>query len=120
MNISSLIPKLVIADKKTGAVPIFFLENTKLDSLKTSLSKAGLNFAKKSGFMGAKGKHCLVPNEKGDLEAVLFGYGDASDPRDTGALSRVLPKGNYYFASKASNMHLACLGFLLGAYKFDK
>ncbi|MFK7901213.1 MAG: M17 family metallopeptidase, partial [Nitratireductor sp.] len=46
--------------------------------------------------------------------------GDASDPRDTGALSRVLPKGNYYFASKASNMHLACLGFLLGAYKFDK
>lgn len=120
MSIQNLISKTAVSIKKKDSVPIYCVESGKLSSLKSSLSKTAYVWAQNAGFNGAEGSHCALPNEAGGIEAIVFGYGKNSDPRATGKLPKVLPKGTYYFANNLDNPHLASLGFLLGAYVFDK
>lgn len=115
-----LTPLTSITSRKSSAIPIYCLEKGSVTPLKKVLSKTGYGWVQSSNFLGAEGSHCIIPNESGEIEAVLFGYGENSDPRATGKLPKILPKGSYYFASELSNSHLASLGFLLGAYVFDR
>ena len=120
MKIQNLIPTLAISSRKKDAVPVYCIESGKLASVKDDLSKSAFTWAKNSGFTGGEGAHCVVPDAAGNIEAVIFGYGKNSDPRATGKLAKVLPAGSYYFAKEVLNPHLASLGFLLGAYIFDR
>lgn len=120
MKSLEFMPSLAISTRKSGAVPIYCIESGKLLKIKTSVSNSAFSWAHNTGFTGGEGSHCVLPDETGKIEAVLFGYGKNSDPRATGKLPKVLPKGSYYFANEVENPHLASLGFLIGAYVFER
>ena len=72
--------------------------------------------AKANGFKGDNG--AILANEDG----VLLGVGDGMDALSTAAASDKLVEGDYAFADnlKPQAATLACLGWLIGAYRFDK
>lgn len=120
MKTQNLIPKLAVSSRKKDSVPIYCIQSGGLNSIKTSLSKTAFAWTQNAGFTGVEGSYCVLPDETGKVEAVLFGYSKNSDPRATGKLPKILSKGTYYFANELENPHLASLGFLLGAYVFDR
>lgn len=88
---------------------------------KTSVSDAGAPeglsaLARLNGFQGEAGA-VLV----GD-EGVLLGVGDDSDPFVAAAAAERLPEGDYVFAVNAEQpaAEAAALGWLFGAYRFDR
>ncbi len=109
---------LAITTRKTKSVPIFALRPGEA-SKSPHLTAQQKVWAKANGFDGASGAVLLYPNEKGLLDSVMFGLGKDASALSTGALPAKLPKGNYHFASSIEDEQLACLGWLLGAYKFN-
>lgn len=88
---------------------------------KISVSEAGAPeelaaLARLNGFQGEAGG-VLV----GD-EGVLLGVGDDSDPFVAAAAAERLPEGDYVFAVKTEQpaAETAALGWLFGAYRFDR
>ena len=72
--------------------------------------------ANANGFKGDNG--AILANEDG----VLMGVGDGADALSTAAASDKLIQGDFAFADKLEPQAatLACLGWLIGAYRFDK
>lgn len=72
--------------------------------------------AEANGFGGEAG--AVLANE----EAVLLGVGDGHDPFVAAAASEKLPEGDYHFAApfEAPAAAHAALGWLFGAYRFDR
>ena len=68
-----------------------------------------------NGFSGKDGAVLAGP------EGVLLGVGEGSDPFVTAAAAG-LPEGDYVLADKMDDRaaQLACLGWLLGGYRFDR
>lgn len=86
----------------------------------SGISHEAVKWAKATGFGGKKGQLCLVPSSDGEIAAALFGLGKKPRPMDTGALARLLPQGDWRMADAAGDPHLAALGFVLGAYRFNR
>jgi leucyl aminopeptidase len=89
-----------------------------------TLSDPARAFASLHGFDGKSGKVLLVPDSKGEAEAVLFGIGKddglAETPFLAGKLPGELPAGTYRFADGLARPDLAALAFALGRYRFTK
>ena len=109
-----------LSRKKTGGTPIYAVKLTQNRTLNKMVSKQAVSWAKNAGFVGAKGQLCLVPAKDNSIEAVLYGLGNVVAPMDTARLPRILPKGDYHFASGINDLELATIGWCLGAYQFDK
>jgi leucyl aminopeptidase len=81
-------------------------------------------FAKASGFRAAVGTICPMPDTQGNLSEILVGIGTGDDFLAAGDLSRKLPAGLYVWAGQAGENPLSVtaltLGWLLGAYRFDR
>ncbi len=112
--------RLALSDKKTGGIPIWVIKPTQMRSLAKNISERAAQWAKTTGFVGSKGQICLVPGKEQNLDAVLYGLGNAVGPMDTARLARVLPAGDYFFEDEIDDHELATLGWCLGAYKFDQ
>ncbi len=69
-----------------------------------------------NGFNGEAG--AVLANKDG----VLLGLGDGRDPFIAAAAADKLPKGDYSFAAwlNEDEAMLACLGWLMGGYRFDR
>jgi leucyl aminopeptidase len=69
-----------------------------------------------NGFSGEAS--AVLANEDG----VLLGLGDGRDPFIVAAAADKLPKGDYSFAAwlNEDEAPLACLGWLMGGYRFDR
>ncbi|VAW06927.1 Peptidase B [hydrothermal vent metagenome] len=69
-----------------------------------------------NGFNGEAG--AVLANKDG----VLLGLGDGRDPFIAAAAADKLPKGDYSFAAwlNEDEAPLACLGWLMGGYRFDR
>ncbi len=69
-----------------------------------------------NGFSGEAG--AVLANKDG----VLLGLGDGGDPFIVAAAADKLPKGDYSFAAwlNEDEAPLACLGWLMGGYRFDR
>ena len=83
----------------------------------------GEGFAKASGFKGAPGDLILLPDTKGGITAVLFGFSIADVHRDPflpGKLATALPDGVYRFEGAWGDPSLPTLAFLLGNYRFER
>jgi len=113
--------KLAIAEDDAGAIPVFLLTGklTGGDSA-SRLPPGAARWAEATGFDGSAGKLCLVPDDKGALSAVLYGLGEAPQALDAGKLPRLLPPGDYRLEGDAVDLRLAALGWLLGAYRFER
>ena len=109
-----------LSRKKSGGTPIYAVKLTQNRTLNKLVSKQAVSWAKNAGFVGAKGQLCLVPGKDNSIEAVLYGLGNVVAPMDTARLPRILPKGDYHFASGINDLELATIGWCLGAYQFDK
>lgn len=109
---------LPIASSTANATPIYFVSKDWKAKVGKILSKAALTWASQNRFLGTEKSSCVLPDSKGGIEAVLFNYGE--NPLNVGKLATILPKGTYKFANITSNDHLACLGFMLGSYCFDR
>lgn len=104
---------LPISSSEKNAIPIYFVSSNWKKEIGKKVSKSALNWANQSGFSGGVKAHCILPDAKGAVEAILFNPGD--NPLNTGKLAKVLPNGNYAFAA---GDHHNYLGYLLGAYRF--
>jgi len=122
---------MTIFQRKAGgdteaALPIYVCRPDDWDELAAQLTPMQRNFAKARNFSGEAGQRVRLPNETGEISAVLFGAGplDADDmgPIRAGQLPNFLPKGLYRFAQIPSDWspRLAATGWGMGAYKFDR
>jgi leucyl aminopeptidase len=101
-----------------SALPIWLISKGKL-------REAGFDaaigvWAQRNGFDGMAGTLLTVPKAKGEIAGALFGIGAADDPFLFGKLSTALPNGTWKFANQPAHPELAILGFLLGAYRFER
>jgi len=108
------------ADRAAKAVPIYLAPSENFDQWLEETAIDHLLLTKANKFKGQAGKVLIAQN------AVFVGLGDGSDPFVTGAAAAALPEGDYAFASfgggpvEGETVQLFCLGWALGAYKFDR
>ncbi len=105
------------------AVPIHCITKAQFSKKDHDLSKMELAWAKTNGFSGASGQYCIVPNDKGGIECVLFGLGSGvgtGKSMSHGKLARLLPKGNYKLVGDQVSPELSELAWALGGYSFDR
>ena len=108
-----------VTESKTKKIPVICLAPGEIKSSKAVVA-AARKWAAANEFDGQSGRVLVIPDEKGGVGSVLFGLGKEPAPLDTGALATKLPKGNYELSSFPGSEHLACLGWLMGAYRFDR
>lgn len=111
---------LAITNSKSGIVTIEPVKSGSI-SKNSNLPPAIRNWAKANKFDGNSGQILIVPDEKGNMERVLFGIGDGNQPLVAGALGAGLPNANYQFSdNELLDPELAALGWMLGAYSFGR
>lgn len=78
-------------------------------------------WAKAQDFTADFGQTLSIPNAAGQIETVLFGYGDnQKDALETGAaLSKNLPAGAFALSTGFEDIAGIALGFSLASYRFD-
>jgi leucyl aminopeptidase len=90
------------------------------------LADAGLpdqmrNWAEANGFTGKAASVLAVPGPDGALAGALLGIGNGSEGAlSAGALARLLPEGDWHFATPPANPELASLALVLGGYVFTR
>ncbi|MFV0279876.1 MAG: leucyl aminopeptidase family protein [Rhodoblastus sp.] len=115
---------LVLGDFSRNAVPVRLTSRTRLRATLDSLSAQARAYARGHAYDGAPGAHLVVPNGKGEIEAVLFGLAEDGEagpnlnPMAFGRLANLLPAGRYRIADEALAPEHAELAFLLSASKF--
>lgn len=109
-----------LSKKKSGGTPVYMLESIRSKSLPADLPDIASAWIKSTGFTAKPGELCLVPRSDGMIECALFGLGGNANPMLAGRLARSLPAGDWYLAGNVANPDLSTLGFLMGAYRFDK
>lgn len=87
-----------------------------------SLGATQRQWAQANGFTGQSGRVLALPDAEGGLSGYLFGLGDAQQRSALvlGLAGAALPKGRYRLEGSYGDPDLAALGFLLGAYRFDR
>ncbi len=102
------------ADAAAAATPIFLVAENALEQ--ADIPESLKMLAKANGFGGEAG--AIVAHKDG----VLFGAGEGSDALFAAGLSDKLPEGVYRFATALDPeaAQLACLGWMMGTYRFDR
>lgn len=86
-------------------------------------SKVAQHWLMQSDFKAASGEFCAVPNEKGDIESVVFGIDKTVEYRWVlSSLAEKLPKGNYRLVADWSHeqQQQAVIGWGLACYQYDR
>ena len=113
-------------DTKAKIIPIHVCRPEDWDDIQALLTPAQVQFAKARGFSGDSDQRVQLPGTDGEIDAVIFGAGnadgDVTGAIRAGSLSRTLPDRNYRFATIPQDWdaELAAIGWGLGAYKFER
>ena len=113
---------LLLNRTRRKATPIHMVTEDALNGLLRTFPKPQSTWIKAQGFIGKAGSHVAVPGEKGEIERVVYGTGDASqtaDPFLPAKLVSALPAGTYAFDEPVDDGALLALGWLMEAYRFD-
>lgn len=103
-----------------SALPLYAIRPAALNEFLETLPAGQQNFLKAQNFTGAAKSLALLPNEAGIAGAVL-GLGDDTSPYAFGGLSGGLPSGSQWRIVPGDfSEGDAALGFLLGAYSYDR
>ena len=113
---------LLFAEKAADAVRIVPVAKPDFDAWLRSQPKKRQAWIQAAGFKAEPGSTCLLPNDAGALDCVLFGTEAAIDPFTYGALTLSLPEGTYRIdaAYDTAAMTNAALGWALGGYRFNR
>ncbi len=85
-------------------------------------SKLTNNWVTSTKYRPRPGNICLVPGRDGKLARVLIGVDAAEQTWQLAKLPAALPRGRYYLDADLEPAHAnaATLGWILGAYRFDR
>ena len=114
------------SEGSTDEIPITLVPADKAGSIGEEHGQIAANWAETNGFTGKLGQVLRLPDERGGLDRVLLGWGDAAARRrdrfHLGDFARSAPNGTYRLETELDDddAHVAALGWLLGRYRFDK
>ncbi|MFP7674766.1 leucyl aminopeptidase family protein [Marivita sp. S0852] len=117
---------VALAPAGTKAVPLHVLGTDEVALWAGQQSDKIRTWVEASGFKGAIGSALVIPNEKGQPEAALIGYGSgAKRKRGRFALAAAMPrlaKATYEIVSGIEDDQLEqeVLGWLLAGYSFER
>lgn len=100
-------------------VPVLPVDAKALPKTLEDFSAAEKNWVASNGFAAKPGDIIAVPDERGAVSKVLFGFDAAATPLNAGSLARKLPDGLYRLEI-AEDRQAAALGIALGAYRFAR
>lgn len=104
------------------SIPVEAVDSGSLKQAAKGLGAPQRRWLEQCGFTAASGTHLLLSDANGKLARVLVGV-DADDALGAlAALPCALPEGSYHLADgkPVLDMHLATLGWALGAYQFTR
>lgn len=117
---------LIASGTATKPIPVWMVAGPK-DPGPSGLTPDQQTWIKAAGFKGQSKRVQLLPGSGGELDAVLFGLGEAKsgDPAGppcllAGILATALPEGTYRYEGEAANEELAAIAWGLGAYRFRR
>jgi leucyl aminopeptidase len=114
-------PVELLDRKSRESRPIHLIEQGAVAS--AGLDPVALSWAAANDFSGKAGRALLVPSADGAMAACLFGLGkgrEARNPLALGALARILPEGDWHFATPPADPTLGTLAVALGGYRFTR
>ncbi|MEM1298828.1 MAG: leucyl aminopeptidase family protein [Pseudomonadota bacterium] len=107
-------------------IPVNLVSSADAEATLGALTESQETWARAQGFKGSLGQAVMLPDEDGQIDSVLFGWGDAqSRKRDRfhlGDFARRAPAGTYQISNElgADDAEEAALGWLLGRYRFTR
>ena len=118
-------PSLILlpASRSRAAIPIVPVTSRSWPVIERGLDKSARTWLKASGFVGAPGKHALLPGPSGKLEKVFYGLGEPAkpaDPFDFARLVRALPEADYRIEGELPDLANAVRGWVLETYRFER
>jgi leucyl aminopeptidase len=111
--------KFALAGSRSKSLPVWLLAPGEIATQK-EIGDTAKAWAKANGFDGQASRLLRVPDSDGSIAEILFGIGKDHSPFHVGKLANELEKGAYHFANQPDDAHHACLGWLLGAYRFTR
>lgn len=112
---------LISAEKTVTPISVVGLLTSELEAHLEATDDMAKAWAKAQDFTADFGQTLSIPNAAGQIETVLFGYGDnQKDALETGAaLSKNLPAGAFELTTGFEDIAGIALGFSLASYRFD-
>ncbi|MEL7211461.1 MAG: leucyl aminopeptidase family protein [Pseudomonadota bacterium] len=117
---------LKFADPETGSLPVYLLTPDTVGDWAEAATARARNWIDAQGFSGRFGTVVMLPDEKGQPDAVLMGLGSAKDRARkrfvVAAGAARLPAGCYHIESGLDHIdtEVEALGWLLSQYRFDR
>ncbi|MBS0569803.1 MAG: leucyl aminopeptidase family protein [Proteobacteria bacterium] len=114
---------LILAGGRRRAVNLIATDSAGLERTKRTLDAHARKWADASAFRANPGTFCALPDEKGQVCAVLVGIANRDDVHALSGLPHGLPAGDYQLgpnAGVALDPLRAALGWGLGAYRFAR
>jgi leucyl aminopeptidase len=115
------------ATARGDAIPVWLMAKPDKEATLARLPAEARAWIAATAWEPAAERHLLLPDAGGRLAGVVLGLGDpdkdGAAPLALGALPGVLPEGDYRLAeppADAERAELMVLGWLLGAYKFER
>jgi leucyl aminopeptidase len=103
------------------SLPVHIVRKGKLAG--AGLDPAATAWAEANDFSGEAGRLLTLPGPGGKMSGALFGLGKGGDEFGAlalGALAKLLPAGDWHFASALDDPTLAGIGLKLGSYAFTR
>jgi len=114
------------AEGSARAIDLHVIESDALKEWCAAQSASTCNWIKTSGFRAKLGSALIVPKEDGTALMALAGYGNPQQRRrgrfHLAGVADKLPEGTYRIVGDLSKQTMTeeALGWLLGAYRFDR
>ena len=110
------------ARPESGEVPIDLVDEAGLDEWLAGQPESTRRWVRSSGFEGRPRTRCLVPDARHELDSVLAGVSDRSDPWCCADLPGALPARRYRIRTnlEPADLERIAIGWGLGAYRFDR
>lgn len=112
------------AAKSAAPIAIHLVSEADWPACRAGLPPLAAGFAASLAFEPKSGRILALPGEGGGLSIVLMGIGEdqglSQAPFLLGKLATDLPAGNYAISTPLADPTMAYLGFLLGAYRFER
>ena len=104
------------------AIPLIAVTAKTLRAVANGLGASAAAWVRECEFRAEPGRHCLVPDPRGRLRAVLAGISRPDDLYALAALPFALPPGSYRLDPRGMALDAvrAALGWGLGAYRYAR
>ena len=114
---------MFLSDTSITTIPLIPCTQHAFNDYLSQQSVVTKNWLEQSDFKAKSDSFCLIPNEKGEIESVLFGVDKTIEYRwALATLAEKLPQGNYRLQADWTHeqQQQAAVGWGLACYQFDR